>query len=150
MGFRAWILAAALLLDITTQPLATLRIKVTIDDADGLPRPVPRHALLVSENPSSAAPRRVVTAADGTAEISLKPGNYTIESDEPLVFHGKSYEWAKTVDVASGKVNSLDLTPENAQIEAATAPSASTPSLPPAAGNASALFLDWQNSIVSI
>ena len=150
MGFRAWVFAAALLLDITAQPLATLRIKVTIDDADGLPRPVPRHALLVSENPSSAAPRRVVTAADGTAEITLKPGNYTIESDEPLVFQGKAYEWAQTIDVTNAKVTSLDLTPENAQIAAAAAPSASSAGLPAAAGNASALFLDWQTSVVSI
>src|SRR5215212_4783192 len=119
MGFRAWILAAALLLDVTAQPLAVLRIKVTIDDADHLPRPVPRHALLISENPSSAAPRRVVTAVDGTAEIHLKPGNYTIESDQPLVFQGKSYEWTQTIDVGAGKTTLLELTPENAQIEAA-------------------------------
>ena len=149
MGFRAWILVVALLLDLTAQPLAILRVKVTIDDADGLPRPVPRHALLVSENPSSAAPRRIVTAADGTAEIHLKPGNYTIESDEPLVFQGKSYEWTQTIDVAAG-TKSLELTPENAQIEAAAARPASGPDVTAAAGNASALFMNWQNSVVSI
>lgn len=153
MGFRACLLAAVLLLDVSAQPLAILRIRVTIDDADGLPRAVPRHALLVSENPASAAPQRVVTAADGTAEIHLKPGNYTIESDEPLIFRGKAYQWAQAVDVIAGKTTTLALIPENAQIAAATgaAPSATgSPSSVPAAANASALFLDWQNSIVAI
>jgi len=62
--------------------------QIVLLDANQKATPVPRHALLVSENPSSAAPRRMVTAADGTAEIHLKPGNYTIESDEALVFQG--------------------------------------------------------------
>jgi S1-C subfamily serine protease len=148
MGFRAWLVAAVLLLDITAQPLDVLRIKVTIVDADGHARPVPRHALLISENPSSAAPRRTVTSLDGTAEVRLRPGNYTVESDEPLIFQGKAYQWRQTLDVAQGRVTSLELTAGNAQVEAAGSgtPSASSG----AAGNASALLIDWQNSVVRI
>src|SRR5215218_6202911 len=141
MGFRAAFLIAVLLLHAVPQPLAVLRVKVTIVDADGRVRPVPRHGLLISENPSSAAPRRVITALDGTAEINLRPSNYTIESDEPLLFQGKAYEWAEAVDVAAGRVTSLELTAGNARIEAAAAaaPGASGAG---AAGNASALLLD--------
>ena len=150
MGFRAAVLAAALLLELSAQSLGSLRIKVTIVDADGRARPVPRHALLISENPSSAAPRRVVTAVDGTAEVNLRPANYTVESDEPLIFQGKAYQWTQTLDVAAGRATPIEFTAENAQVEAASAvsPALSTPTA--ASGNASALLLDWQNSVVSI
>jgi len=147
MGFRAC-LVAALLLDVSAQTLGVLRIKVTIVDADGHARPVPHHALLISENPSSAPPQRAVTALDGTAEVRLRPGNYTVESDQPLVFQGKAYEWRQTLDVASGQVTSLVLTADNAQVEATG--SVSNASASGAAGNASALLLDWQNSVMSI
>jgi S1-C subfamily serine protease len=142
------VLVVALLFNLAAQPLAVLRLKVTIVDADGRARPVPRHALLISENPSSAAPRRTVTAADGTAEIRLRPGNYTVESDEPLIFQGKAYQWSQTLDLASDRAASLEFTTGNAQVEAATEVPASSPS--GASANASALLLDWQNSVVSI
>jgi S1-C subfamily serine protease len=152
MGFRAAVLIAGLLLNLQTQsqPLAVLRIKVTIADADGRVRPVPRHALLISENPSTAAPRRVVTALDGTAEVRLRPANYTVESDEPLIFQGKAYQWAETLDVAAGAVATLEMTSANARVEAAAAVAAAAAGSSPAAGNASALLLDWQTSVVSI
>lgn len=147
MGFRAAVLAAALLLTQAAQSLGVLRIKVTIVDADGRARPVPRHALLISENPSNAAPRRVITSLDGTAEIHLRPANYTVESDEPLIFQGQAYQWTRTLDVAAGRPASIEFTAGNAQVEAASAVSAAGGS--PGA-NASALLLDWQNSVVSI
>jgi S1-C subfamily serine protease len=146
MGFRAALIASALFFDLTGQALGVLRITVTIVDADGNPRPVPRHALLISDNPSSAPPRRVITALNGTAEVPLRPGNYTVESDEPLIFQGKAYQWRQTLDVVTRPATSLVLTAANAQVEAAassTSPSGST-------GNASALLLDWQTSVVSL
>ena len=144
-----WLALALLLcaprIDPAAQQLDVLRIKVTIVDADGRARPVPRHALLISENPSTAAPRQAITSLDGTAEVRLRPGNYTVESDQPLIFQGKSYEWSQTLDVAPGRVTSLELTADNAQVEAAGASGAAG-----AGGNASALLIDWQNSVVSI
>ena len=47
---------------------------------------MPRYVLLVSDNPASAPPREVVTGTDGTADVKLPPGNYTLESDRPFVF----------------------------------------------------------------
>jgi ribosomal protein S18 acetylase RimI-like enzyme len=32
-----------------------------------------------------------MNAADGTADIRLRPGNYTVESDEPFAFQGKGF-----------------------------------------------------------
>jgi S1-C subfamily serine protease len=149
---RLTLLAASLLLWLphsdtaAQQQLDVLRIKVTIVDADGHARPVPRHALLISENPSTAAPGRAITSLDGTADVRLRPGNYTIESDEPLIFQGKAYQWRQTLDVLQGRVTSLDLTAANADVQAAGA----IPSRAGAEGNASALLLDWQHSVVSI
>ena len=41
------------------QALSVLHIKVVLVDAERKATPVPRHALLVSDNPSSAPPRRI-------------------------------------------------------------------------------------------
>src|SRR6188474_1472346 len=92
------------------QPVSTLHIKVVLTDAEKKTIPVPHHALLVSENPGSAPPRRVVTALDGTADVPLRPGNYTVESDQPMVMQGHSYEWRETIDVAAGRATLLELT----------------------------------------
>lgn len=137
--------------DEAAQPTGILHIKITIVDADQQARPVPRHALLISENPTSAAPQRAVTALDGTAQLHLRPGNYTVESDQPLILQGKAYEWSRTLDVPAGKTTSLELTAGNAQVEAAGArqPSAAS-STAGVEGSASALLLDWQNTVITI
>ena len=150
MGFRAWLVAAALLFNAIAQQPTTLRIRITIVDADQQTRPVPRHGLLISENPTSAAPQLAVTALDGSAEIRLRPGNYTIESDQPLIFQGKSYEWTQTIDVRAGQATTLELNAANAQVEAAGARPASASAAVGETSNASALLLDWQNSVVAI
>src|SRR5215813_9251590 len=126
-----------------------LTIRVTVLDAEQRPKAVPRHALLISDNPATAAPSRVVTAPDGTAEIHLRPGNYTIESDEPLIFQGKSYEWRQTIDVPAGRTTRLELTAANAEVETAASGANSASASDPEA-SASALLIDWQNSVVSI
>jgi len=126
------------------QPVSTLHIKVVLTDAEKKTIPVPHHALLVSENPGSAPPRRVVTALDGTADVPLRPGNYTVESDQPMVMQGHSYEWRETIDVAAGRATLLELTADNAQV----APVDSTSNN--SAGDASVLLMRWQDSIVAL
>jgi S1-C subfamily serine protease len=138
---RTVLVVAALLLAVPqAQDVTTLHIKVVLTDADK-PIPVPRHALLVSENPASASPRRIVTGLDGTADVRLKPGNYTVESDRPFTFQGKSYQWTQAVDIRAGREATLELTAANAEIEAAT--STESAELDP-----SALLLQWQDSVV--
>ncbi len=90
-------------------------------DADGKATPVPRYLLLVSENPPAATPRRVMTALDGTATVRLRPGNYTIESDQPFAFQGKLYSWIQTLDIVSGREAVLELTADNAEVESGDA-----------------------------
>jgi len=125
------------------QAPGVLRIKVTLTNAAGATVPVPRHALLISDNPSTSSPRRVVTKDDGMAEIRLPPGNFTVESDEPLSFEGRGYQWTQTLDVRSGRDTVLELTARNAEVGAAPAPPAPKAidlSLPPR----------WQDNLVTI
>jgi hypothetical protein len=129
------------------QTSSVLHIKVVLADA-GRPVPVPHCALLVSDNPASAPPRRVVTAADGTADVRLPPGNYTVESDRPVAFHGKAYQWTKIVDIAAGREAVLELTAENADTETAAAgTNASSARLE---ADPSFLLTEWQDSVVGL
>jgi S1-C subfamily serine protease len=143
--FRALIFASLVLTwpQAANQPTGVLHIKVVLTDA-----PVPRHVLLVSDNPTSAPPRRVLTALDGTADVTLRPGNYTVESDQPVALQGKSYEWIQTVDVAAGRTTVLELTMANAEVGAATS---STPGLTTAVeSDPSLLLMPWHDSVFGI
>ncbi len=64
----------------------------------------------------SAPPRRIVTALDGTANVRLRPGNYTVESDQPVVFQGQAYLWTQMVDIVAGRDAVLELTAANAEV----------------------------------
>ena len=145
---RALLLSTLVLIApaVPRQPPAILHIKVVLIDADRKATPVPRHALLISDNPASAPPRRVVTGLEGTVDVRLPPGNYTVESEKPVAFDGKSYQWIQTLDVAAGKDAVLDLTAGNAEVEAA-APTASTPSLE---RDPAFLLPKWQDSVAAI
>jgi S1-C subfamily serine protease len=133
-----------------SQQLSILKITVTITDADRNTRPVPRHALLISDNPSTAAPRRVITAIDGTASVRLPPGNYTVESEEPLRIGAESYEWTRTLDVTAGRDATLELTADNAIIVRPSSRAPDAPGGAPPPGSPSALLMEWQPSILTI
>jgi hypothetical protein len=143
------IVAIAAILVAFTQSLAAqyttvLRVRVSLADASGAVTPVARYRLLVSDNPASAPPREIVTTADGTADLKLKPGNYTVESDEPFVFEGKAYRWVQTFDVKAGLDVALDLTKANAVIEEPAAPAVSSEV------SGTSLVAQWQHSIASL
>jgi S1-C subfamily serine protease len=130
------------------QVTGSLHIKVVLVDAEQKAMPIPRHALLISDNPASAPPRRVITALDGTADVTLRPGNYTVESDKPVAFQGKSYEWNQIVDIVAGRTVVLELTTKNAEVGAASA-SAATVS-PAVESDPSLLLMPWHDSVFGI
>lgn len=151
--FRALTLSTliAVLSGASGQELGVLHIKVTLTDAAHAPVPVPRAALLISDNPATITPRRVVTRSDGTAEVRLRPGSYTVESDEPVAFDGKGYQWTQTLDVKAGRDVVLELTAANADVGPAPAPASSPVSSVVATVNAAALLLpQWQDSVVAV
>ena len=144
---RHWLAAAVAVLALTShvaagQPrLSTLRVSVSISARGSTARPVPRFALLVSDNPTSAPPRRTVTDAAGRAELHLPPGTYTVESEQALVFEGASYEWSQTVSVGTEGAT-LELNAANASVGLSHE---STTDL-----DVPALVMRWQDSVVTV
>jgi len=131
---------------LQAQEVRVLHITITVPDADGRDRPVPRHALLVSDNPPTGAPRRVVTSLEGTVDVRLRPGNYTIESDDPLIYQGRSYSWMQILDVPAGRDSTLALTAANAQV----AESSSSATMAAGQSSPSELLMTWQGNVVTL
>jgi hypothetical protein len=137
----------SLMIGAAGQTPSILHIKVELVGADGSTTPVPRYPLLISDNPASAAPRRITTRLDGTVDVRLRPGSYTVESERSITFQGKAHTWLQTVDIVAGREAVLELTSANAEIEEASAT--------PAAGAALesdpySLVPKWQDSVVAI
>jgi hypothetical protein len=151
---RATVLAALALVAphaVDAQTLSTLHIRIVLTDTDGKTMPVPRHALLISDNPSTTTPRRVVTGVDGTADVRLRPGNYTVESDQPVMLRGKAYQWTRTLDIVSGRDAVLELTAANSDSQVAGAPPPSgQSSAPPLEEEPAFLLPRWQDSVVAL
>jgi len=131
------------------QALGVLHIKVTLTDAGRVLTPVAGHALLISDNPATSTPRRVVTAQDGAVDVRLPPGNYTVESDEPVEFGGKGYQWTQTLDIGAGRDVVLELTTANAEVGAAPAPRPS-PSAPRRVDDSPLLLSRWKDGVVTV
>jgi len=133
------------------QAQGVLHVHVTLTAPGAAPTPVPRHALLISQNPTSAVPTRVLTGPDGTAEVRLRPGNYTIESDEPVLFEGKAYHWMRIVDITAGGDLRLEMNIGNAEVEAASAAASSSNStITDAKTDPTLLVSKWRDSVVSV
>ena len=150
---RRALLAVALIVTVASlrargQERPVLHITVTLLDADSKPVPVPHHTLLISDNPATAAPREVITGADGTADVRLRPGNYTVESDVPVAFHGKVYGWTQIVDIAAGRDAVLALSAANAELTTDAAPG--TPAATALEADESVIVAPWQASIVTL
>jgi S1-C subfamily serine protease len=127
------------------QEVGILHVKVSVVDAAGNVTPVPRHALLISDDPPTIAPRRVLTTIGGTAEVRLRPGAYVVESDQPLAFQGKNYEWSERVEIAAGRDATLELTADNAEVDASATSSSSSSDT-----DISLLTSQWQNTVLSL
>src|SRR5438094_2722637 len=148
---RAMLVAALVLVQPRAAPgqaLSVLHIRIVLVDAGGTATPVPRHALLVSDNPATATPRLIVTGLDGTADVPLRPGNYTVESDRPVAFHGTAYQWTQTLDIVAGRDAVLELTADNA--ESGPAASAAAPSGAPLEADPWLRLPQWEDSVVAL
>ncbi len=126
----------ALLALAAIQEAGVLRVRVTIDGT-----PVPRVVLLVSDNPSTVEPRRVRTGPDGTVELKLTPGLYTVESDQPIAVGGRAFNWTQMITVRTAQSSMLELTAANADVESSNGATAST---------GLALLTQWQDSVVEL
>jgi hypothetical protein len=130
------------------QTTGILHVTVMMGIGGAATAPGRRHVLLVSDNPPSRTPWRIVTAPDGRGKVTLPPGNYTIESEAPLVFQGRTYEWRQSIDVTAGGQAILALTADNAEVGAATA-APTTPEAPTTPDHWD-LLVQWQDSVVPL
>ncbi len=146
------VLVAAVVLSsaLLAQTQGVLHIRVTLTDTAGVLTPVPRHALLISDNPATSAPRRVVTGPDGRVDVRLRPGNYTIESEEAVAFGGTGYEWVRSLDVTAGADVTLDLNGSNADAAPLSASAAASAASAPVESSPTLLLPQWQDSIVAV
>ena len=128
------------------QTHGVLHIRIALADAAGNAAPVPRHALLISDNPATSAPRLITTTLEGTADVNLRPGNYTVESDRPVLFQGKAYQWTQTVDVIAGRETLLELTAANADAISPSTAAAGTP----LEADPAFLVPQWQDSVFAL
>jgi S1-C subfamily serine protease len=141
-------LAVAAQAAIAGQTLVVLHIRASLTDATGRTTPVARHALIISDNPPTRETRRILTGIDGTANARLSPGNYTVESDQPLMFQGQAYRWRQTLDIVTGHDSALDLTAANAVVEP-IAPG-TTDADTPLETDTSLLLRQWLDSVVEL
>jgi hypothetical protein len=138
------VLLLMLTLSNSLQGTGVLRIRVALADATGGLTPIPRVLLLVSDNPATSEPRRVRTTADGTIELKLAAGSYTVESDQPLSFGGVAYTWTETIEVVAGHEVVLDLNAKNAAVDTAAAATNAV------SADSAVLLSKWQDSVVEI
>jgi S1-C subfamily serine protease len=139
-------------LTAAAQQGGVLKISVVLTDADGNATPIPRAQLLISDNPATREPRRVRTGPDGTVEIALPPGSYTVESDVPVILGGRRFSWTQTLDVPAGRDAVLALTATNAETDSDTGGggSATAPHTMPTLADGAAILNKWQRSIAEI
>lgn len=129
-------------------PTGVLHVTVRVGPAGGAATAGGRHVLLVSDNPPSRSPWRIVTAPDGTGKVTLPQGNYTVESDAPLIFDGRTYEWRQIIDVPAGGTPLLELTAANAEVGEARI-TLDTPGAPQKT-DPWELLVRWQDSLVAV
>jgi hypothetical protein len=139
-----WLICAPVAL---AQAPSTLHITVMLRDATGTITPVARHALLISEEPPRLQPRRILTTLAGTADVSLRPGRYAVESDQPVAFNGKTYEWSQRIDIVAARDATLELTADNASIDTGTTPAMSGTG---SDTDPSVLASQWQDTVVGL
>jgi hypothetical protein len=70
-----------------------------------------------------------------------------VESDQPVSFEGRSYEWAQRVDVMAGRDATLALTADNASVGR---PQAAASAATPSDTDPSFLASEWQQSVVAV
>src|SRR6266513_6411707 len=104
--------------------LVKVRVRVILVDQDLNQKPVP---FFVVSLKSGAKVAEVKTSLDGTAEVQLPPGRWTVSSPKAAELGGKRFSWNIQVSL-SGREKNIDLTKDNAKVEETAAPASSAKS----------------------
>ncbi len=118
MSKTRFVLLIALFAAFASAVYAQTPVKVTVTvalvDKELNLKPVPKFPLTVRSSDDKAV--SVTTSFEGTAEVALAPGNYTIRSAKPLEFDGSSYSWDHAFIVEPGKTGNIELSGDNANV----------------------------------
>jgi len=93
---------------------ANLTVSVIVVD-ELTPKPVPLTDFRISGSAGGAPPRIVRTDEKGNLSIALAPGQYVIESVQPLRFRDRTLRWKHAFSVETGKPTLLKLTDADAE-----------------------------------
>lgn len=126
--------------------LVKVHVRVVLVDRELNQKPVP--FLLVSLK-SGAKSTDVKTGLDGTAEIKLPPGKYTIATQKPAELGDRRFSWSLAVTLR-GTEQSVDLTNDNAKSEEIAALTAKPTSGSAGGGDLAAHFKRLKNSVVTV
>src|SRR5215468_12451632 len=81
----------------TQPPPVKVHVRVVLVDRELNQKPVPFLLVSFKHGTQSA---EVKTKLDGTAEISLAPGSYTVATPKPAELGGQQFSWNVTVSLA--------------------------------------------------
>ncbi len=110
------------------QTADNVTVKVAVVDKDLSPRSVPKFALVISKpGDPSFTEVRLSTSFEGTASLSLPPGNYTVRSVKPLEFENRTFTWEQAFTI-DDKPATIELSNDNAKITAGYSDSVPAPS----------------------
>ena len=91
--------------------------KVAVVDKALNVKNVPKFVLIVRKASDSAfGERRVSTSFDGSATVTLPPGDYTVVSENSVTLEDKAFTWEHEFKVEAGKETSVELSNDNAKI----------------------------------
>lgn len=126
--------------------LVKVRLRVVLVDRELNQKPVP--FLLVSLK-SAAKSADVKTGLDGTADLWLPPGKYTLATPKPVELGAERFSWNVAVTLRGGEQN-VDLTNDNAKSEEISAVIAKPASGNAGGGDLATHFKRLKNSVVTV
>src|SRR5262249_54302814 len=144
LALRFSVLFLACTLAAQTPPVK-VHVRVVLVDRELNQKPVPFLLVSLKHGTNSA---EVKTGLDGTAEIILPPGKYTIATPKPAELGGQHFSWSVAVTLAGAEQN-VDLTNDNARIDENSAPAPRT-AADSSGGDLSRYFKRLKNTVVTV
>lgn len=144
------IVAVAFVVSVYPQSTANVTIKITMVDKALNLKNVPKFGLIVRKSgDASFVESRVSTTLDGTATLSLPPGDYVISSVNSLPFEDRIFSWEHPFKVDASQAVTVELSNDNAKI--ASGVSDSTPAVPRRhMSEAADLFKTLRSGVVTV
>jgi S1-C subfamily serine protease len=110
-------LLAAFVFPASSQSPEVVTFKVSVVDNDLNLRNVPKFTLIIRKlGQATSAEIRATTSAEGEASVSLIPGDYSLVSEQPLIFQNRSFSWTIGFAVDQSRNRLLELSSDNAKI----------------------------------